>query len=127
MKDLHGCRHKDRMRPLLSSNQAEISASVLPAVQKIIDNSRHHVDEADSEEDEERKPLSIDDDYAECYPGVYEAAGIEFDSDGAEDMTSTAVSSMGKRRAAAMEQRKQQKRATKEAGQVEKLMQNKYG
>lgn len=115
------------MKPTLASAQTEITASVLPAVQKLIDSTRHHAEDAGSEEDEEPKPSPIDDDYAECYPGVYEAAGIEFDSDGADDMPDKTVASMSKRRAATMEQRKQQKRATKEADQIEKIMQNKYG
>lgn len=63
------------------------------------------------------------DDYDECYPGVYEGAGIEHDSEGEAD-DGPAPS---RKRAAAQDQRRTQRRLDKDTSQVERLMRDKYG
>lgn len=67
------------------------------------------------------------DDYGECYPGVYEAAGVEYDSDEEPDAKGNPEKGVGKKRQAAQEQRQSKRKFDREVSAVEKIMKENFG
>lgn len=102
--------HKDRMKKV-EFKRTDEAVPVPAAVQSLIQNIQPETEEIEI----------TPDGYEECYPGVYETAGVEFDSEGEEDSPGT------KRKSAALEQRQSKRRLDRETAQVERIMQDKYG
>jgi hypothetical protein len=113
----NGNQHRDRLQSSMMKQQPTASnqPAIPVAVQKILDAGpplRAEKASSHAKEDDEG------DDYMECYPGVYEAAGMEFDSEGEAEEDGWR---QGKKRNAKGEER----RLDKEVGRIEKLMRDK--
>ncbi len=103
-------KHKERLRAKENSAEdyrVELPKSVDNIISQVKSNQELLVDgESDGDKD-------IVDDYGECYPGVFEAAGLEYESD-EED------------RRKKPKRESDRRKFNREASQIEKIMKDKY-
>lgn len=118
-------KHRDRLSRTTKKEPEHTDDVEMPvSVQRVLeglDHKKKDVNGSDSEEFFETNPEK--DDYAECFPGVFESAGFEYDSEGEDDDRAA----LGKKRAALMDSKKAKRKFDRESSQVEKLLKDKFG
>lgn len=125
-------RHRDKLltgnvhKKVPTTMEPELPAAVRGAIEAARLRRKAEANEEEAEEPVDPNSMQAVGDYDECYPGVYETAGLEYDEE-EEEQNGRKQPQLSKRKTAALEQRQAKRKFDREVSQVERIMKDRLG